>query len=68
MVADIEYQVLEVEHHRIKPYDYEEELKQKKLALLKDHSEEIQKKLNDMGEGMASMNDRHPGESRLKPF
>ena len=61
VVADIEEERIEVEYHRLKPYDYEEESKQKKLNMLRDQSEEIQRKLQDMSEGMGQMGGEQSG-------
>ena len=48
VVEDILDSRLEIEQHKLKPYDYEEELKQRKVSLLREQSTEIQRKLLDM--------------------
>jgi hypothetical protein len=66
VVEDILDSRLEIEQHKLKPYDYEEELKQRKVSLLREQSTEIQRKLLDMHEGINEINPH--GESRTRIF
>ena len=38
------------------------------MMMLRDQSEEIQRKLQDIGEGMGQLHDRHPGDSGVRSF
>jgi hypothetical protein len=59
-----------VEFHKLKPFEYEDDSKLKKLNMLRDQSTEIQRKLLDINESMDEIkgNQDSNSQSRFKPF
>lgn len=70
ILTDIMDSRLEVEQHRPKVFESEEELKQRKINMLRDQSSEIQRKLLDINESMEDIKggNNENSQSRFKPF